>query len=326
MRCGSPLTIWLALAAAVLAPPAAIEHIAPAPDDRFLECASKLLRKPTIRSAAIPWISVRVPCGANRNAFNTALADQELQVSDAGNWFVIHHAKTTSTAAVLGDRRYKWRTLQVVRVVEHQPSPLSGLPLTDEQVQVIGASVESVARPVPASISPEATSGELLQLSLRVTMDRVRLRPDVDSVVTLIGFERTGRLVYGELRSGSYVPLWDSPLLASVGGPNLSWTYRDLDGDGVLEILAYGAANPYYETLMVFDLMGNELTRNGECYDIYGLSNTNPTCPMIGETIRFEPSSPNRPFPLEIVTETRDGNERFCLKLGRYVPCGKPDR
>ena len=288
------------------------------PEDQFLQCASETLGRPVLRDAEIPWVG-RLGC-LGREELRSAMQNGGVTTSDAGDWMVLH--RSYSDRPHEADRRYRWKRLRVAPSLEHQPHPTLGLPLTDAQVKEIGERVVKFARPVPPSIDTEPTEGDTLVLRLRVTMDRVRLKPGVDSVVVLTGFERTGRFVYGELREGHFVPLWDTPMMASEGGPNLSWTYRDMDGDGVPEVLASGAANPFYQTLVVFNLAGEELTRNHDCFVAHtALVNTNPFCPLMGEEIEFEPASAERSAPLNIITKTRDGNERFCLRSEKYELC-----
>jgi hypothetical protein len=76
----------------------------------------------------------------------------------------------------------------------------------------------------------------------------------------------------------------------STFGDGLAWNYRDLNGDGTKEILVWGEANPYYRTLVAFDVSGRELIREPDCAPEYGygFDKTNGVCPIVGERIDFD--------------------------------------
>ena len=94
--------------------------------------------------------------------------------------------------------------------------------------------------------------------------------------------------MYGEIRGGHYHPLWDSPLLSDWG--SLGWDYKDLDGDGVKEVLVWSSRNPYYRSLVAFDIAGHQLIRETNCVGdgLQGYDETNSACPILGEDIELD--------------------------------------
>lgn len=221
---------------------------------------------------------------------------------------------------------YRWKQLRIVPVIEHRRSR-NGLPLDSDQVQEIGRRAISEARPTPLGFGPSPNAGEDYEQKLLVAVDRIRLRREAESVVVVLGFPLRARLLYGELRDGAFVPLWDSPLLFTSGGAGLGWSYLDLNDDGRLEIVFRGSAQPYYQTLTIFNIDGEEMTRNKSCPILdTALLDTNPTCPLVGEQIEIKDLDPGEKRPRDIFVYQRESgdNQRLRLKGGVYVPSGRP--
>jgi hypothetical protein len=102
-------------------------------------------------------------------------------------------------------------------------------------------------------------------------------------------------------------------------------SFLDVDGDGIEEIVlhsSYPAGMRDLEAMSVFDLRGNELTRNlttvvesvkPHCAvpPLYGYSAAEGACPIVGEGVDFDYS--HGP-PYDIV-----GGGTFTLREHRYV-------
>ncbi len=146
------------------------------------------------------------------------------------------------------------------------------------------------------------------------------MKPNSQAVVGLLGGRDNGakRLVYGEIQKGKYQMRWDSPLLETGSGPKLE--YVDVDGDGVPEIvLRWFEGNYPTAALVIFDTLGNELTRLESCDEITpGMHRIGGTaCPLYGATLD-EPKNGKRDI---LVWESNDLKKpvRYALIDGRYV-------
>lgn len=317
---------WVIAAAiaSALAVPAAgqVRHPSPSRDEQFLECAGRVLGGRVIRDGAVSRLSGVVPCPAPRGAFLASLAARNWKVSPAGNWLVIH----PTVLVVNSDLRlpYKWDRLRIVPKIEQRRST-EGLPMTPGQVDRIARQAIETARPTPLNLGLDPNAGRDYEETFMVAVDRVRLRRNVDSIVVVLGVPPRARLLYGELRAATFVPLWDSPLLSWSGWASLGWSYVDLDADGELEVVFYGGQQPSYQTLVAFDLDGRELTRNGDCFIVdTALLDTNPTCPLVADRIVIEDLKPDERRARDIFIYLDDVRERFRLVNGVYVPFGRP--
>ena len=132
-----------------------------------------------------------------------------------------------------------------------------------------------------------------------------------------IDFGGTTRLIYGEMRNGRYVPLWDSPAFY---GWFLEMGYRDLDRDGTEEILLssrVGQLNDYSVMLSALKVTGEEITRQTKCFtdDIWGFDEHGGLCPIVGKEIQIDGSAPG---PDQILVTDRP-EDAFTPYKGRRV-------
>jgi hypothetical protein len=127
-----------------------------------------------------------------------------------------------------------------------------------------------IARPVANKTeSGESQSGA--RVTLELLFDVRRLSHDgPESIIGVLRQEtggiEDGRLIYGEIRNGKPVFLWDSPRFTT---RLLNLKYRDLNHDGTEEILLMGfrPSNGTIGELVAFSSTGQELTRQPDGHE-----------------------------------------------------------
>lgn len=194
------------------------------------------------------------------------------------------------------------------------------------------------ARMIPLAISQGPAEGTV-DADVNIAIWQGNLGPgDQESVIACINGQgrtdfSTARLVYGELRDGQYVILWDSPLFNILHG---NIYFKDVNGDGWKEIVIdstnYG--NQEYPMEVIFDHNGREITREQECQTTIAadgnLTAEDGTCPIFGRDVEFSstvnpPPDPeeakNQPEEIYVTGWYEDGkNHVFKLSHGVYVP------
>jgi hypothetical protein len=200
----------------------------------------------------------------------------------------------------------------------------------DERSRIAEA-IAQAARTVPvvAPIVP-GPDGETANIEATLSLD---IRPvdgsEAEGVIAVWGQAgAASRLIYGELRSGEYQALWDSPLFESAG---LSIEVEGLDGDlpTAIELLRYWKARA---SLVILDLRGRELTRQDCSFDPYhpgfkppGFSPRGRTCPIFAQSIELDRRSGSLPdilarAPIGASGARETGVYRFSLRNGAYSP------
>ena len=111
-------------------------------------------------------------------------------------------------------------------------------------------------------------------------------------------FTNVARLIYGEIKNGSYEMKWDSPLLYA---PSDWISYKDLNGDGFKEIVVWPPNGDeikqwsdadeyaYQGGAVAFDREGNELTRGKLCPQYMAYSEDR-ACPILAKKVEFAPA------------------------------------
>src|SRR6185503_835063 len=113
--------------------------------------------------------------------------------------------------------------------------------LSADELSRVAAAVRRLARPPLVADAPLGLERGKPRdtIPLQIFVDVFKSTPAApESVVAMYGQGRgLARLVYGELRDGRYVPLWDSPLFNAALA---DYSYHDFDNDGVPEIVLRG--------------------------------------------------------------------------------------
>lgn len=297
-------------------------HPTMGPEDRFLQCARGVFQKTVLRSPILPWTALRLACPQAQDALSAALRQEGFELYEGPDWLYV------MTARVPGEPYHQWRSLRLHLSVENRRSP-GGRIVPQEEAERIARAVFASARPVPvyADLLPNEDDGALNQ-TIPVVVDAEPLGRSAESIVTIFNQASRARVTYGEMRDGAYVPLWDSPL---TNGFDLSWSYRDIDGNGTKEIVLWSIWLPHTHVLSIFDLDGHELTRQNGCKQRppAGFDPAGGTCPIFGDDIEIQPSSNGKPGDIvvtgQVDDEPGDGLHIYRFSTGRYrlVP-GRP--
>jgi hypothetical protein len=259
------------------------------------------------------------------------LKSRDITLVETTTWAFLHQAALLRGEGTLRPW-IRWKQLAIISKAENW----SGIPgsrlLTPEELDSVGEVVFREGRPAPIRTPTEPTDGETATIKYFVRLMAYRLgggRPE--SVIGILGVVGgTSRLVYGELRERGYEILWDSPLFP---GSMLKMGLEDVDGDGMKEILlqsAYGL-NLDAWTLSVFNIRGQELTRQPECFaeGDWGYDKRGGICPIAAESFTLEDP---RDGKRDIVVGGRYEDlglveyrklHRYSLRDGRYVYVGE---
>jgi hypothetical protein len=133
------------------------------------------------------------------------------------------------------------------------------------------------------------------------------------------------RLVYGEHSDGKVCLKWDSPLFY---GDDVRMAYADVNGDGVKEILLNSRHGRDGAMLSIFDVAGEELTRQekeGEdCAAASGglYSGEGGVCPLHGNSVDLVPAPDGKGFDLLVTLGEKE--TLYSLSGSRYVPRSTP--
>lgn len=158
-------------------------------------------------------------------------------------------------------------------------------------------------------------------MNISLILDAHFLSRETESVVAVFGPARGKmRLVYGELAHGVYRMLWDTPLV----GPDLTLSYKDVDGDGIPEIVlrwTEAGGNVIYDALAVFNVKGEELTRQQECDPSLPYAEAAQfACAIWGASVDFEKITLGKYDILDVPnfeTNPQDA-DRYSLVNGHY--------
>lgn len=308
-----------------------IHHLGASKLDAVLSCVRDVYRKPAIwdsnlRVLADPAVS---QCPSSESALRDMFAARGIRVFDAGDFvFVVasmlfqpRAGGTEPPHAVL-----KWSTIKIHLNLQS----LNEGDALPEKAPKIAKEILERARMVPFAVAGANNEGfpvpGALDTNLNIAVWTGQLGSGkYESVVAIISGRplfSTARLVYGELRDGEYVLLWDSPLFTVLHGKVY---FADVNGDGnkeiVIESTTYG--NQEYPMLLIFDSDGREITRQRKCdTGIAADDNFNEedgTCAVFGEDITF---SENEQGPKDIYVKNWEDSQNHIFKLsnGLYVP------
>ncbi len=294
-----------------------MSHVGMSSEQQFLLCAQGVLGKPVLWQALFPrapqdGLVPQVTCPDSREHFIEALQKNEaISVFEDDRFAFL--AKTGESPAQRGRNiyyGYDWKRLAIdFHAITH---PVAGSQdLSDAEQSAVVSSILRNTRGVEVFdvIEPsEAYGSDTGLLHVWLDIDIVRLGRDTpESVFAFLhastsadsGHDDVVRLLYGEMRQGTYVPLWDSPLMYA---PHRWISYRDLDGDGIKEILIWlphaemEQLQEYVENhfqnetgLISFDKNGHELTRQAG-----SLCEHDNACPIMARRFSLVPSASGR--------------------------------
>ena len=283
-----------------------VEHVGLTNPDRFMLCAQEVFGKPVLREAEPLGRAVEsVSCPASKDEIRKGLEGHQESVLDVRlfelkDWVFLEPEYRLKPEPPYG----RWKKLEIVPEVRNWAGIPDSRALTPEELAEASRIVFEKARvsPLLAAIVEPGADGETATVKVPLVFDAHRLASHsvTESVVAISKATEnggTGRLIYGEIREGKYVPLWDSPLF---GALNLQLGYVDLDGDGIKEILLFSDGGRYpgeLEALTAFDTRGHEVTRQGGHCWIQGFAEIDQheiVCPLMGEGFEMKTEDKGR--------------------------------
>jgi hypothetical protein len=304
--------------------------------DQFAECSGRIWNKQVLLSAEVPRLKDGDACPASASQLDGIVASAGLKAVPANDWMFVYPSAwhTRGVPSAQAPATPSGTDLKVdVRVADWKFD--GQREIGSEELNGIAARVRSAARPpivvdAPLALEDGKPTGTI---ALQIFVDVFKTRAsDNESVVAMYGQARgLARLVYGELRNGTYVPLWDSPLFNAA---LVDFSYHDFDDDGVPEIVLRGRLARDGWLFTAFSLRGVEITRQPVCEPWYHYMGTGRSyagggfvCPITGHRdgeLEYERrddgttdlvgnvwySTPKGP---------RRGPVRFTLVKGRYV-------
>lgn len=336
MRRNAFSALIVTLAGALLS--GAVRHIRSSSTDAFLECAARALGKPVLRSTFRDYPTRAIGCASNsgdlrrqvRRAGFRLFEDANAALIMPSRLFVRDAALTPAAAELL---TFTWKRIRFVSKFKQWRDFAGNTTLDQDTLMSIGETVLRAARPTPYDVPYRSeTDPETLTLNRVVTIDIHRGPENREFVIAIVGestdfFSGPGRLFVGEWKNGLVTPLWDSPVFRT---QDFAMGYDDLNRDGVDEIIVSSSVGSgrYEKTQMtVFDLEGNELTRQEDCDtgDI-GFDESEGVCPISADKIVID-SKAVGPKSLVVAGRLEDISSatpnrvvRYELKDGRYRP------
>jgi hypothetical protein len=145
-----------------------------------------------------------------------------------------YHLQPPSGTPLIGWKRFRLN----IKAENNWPGIDGSRPLGSEEPSLVARAIIDETRPVrvalPHDAGPDGVTSEG-NYFIRINARRLK-RGGGEGVAAIVGLPGDCRLVYGEIRQAKYTPLWDSRLFPA----NPGLRYKDLDGDGVDEILVQG--------------------------------------------------------------------------------------
>jgi hypothetical protein len=313
--------------------PAQIKHLGISDVTQFVSCAEKVLHKRVLLHPNLQLNQVIPVCTyQSGDQFRASLRAKLVAVKEDEDWAYLLPASyfgPWESYTPEGEKLY-WTKFRIeVSVANADPkNRQTEMELKPEALLKLRDQVLQQARLIPIFEPHTQAAADVAQIgiSLQVYVRHANKSGPV-SLVVLINeagdWAADGRIVYGEEKvDGSFQLLWDSPIIVA---RLAQVSFLDVDGDGIEEVVlrsSYPAGMRDLQALSVFDLQGNELTRNlttavesakPHCAvpALYGYSAADGACPIVAEGVDFDYS--HGP-PYDIV-----GDRVFTLNEHRYV-------
>jgi hypothetical protein len=328
----NPISVAGLIVGFLLAVPQAspqVEHTGFADVDRYLLCIRTILGKPVYRDPASFLRQSGFRCPASREELVKDLTTREEVLAEDEKLAFIFPRRLLRNLGPEGPT-VAWKRLELVP----EPRNFRGIPGTRElstvELQQIGQKTLAQVRPTPvvAHARPDADGVVRVEYQLRLTAARLG-QTAAESIVGILGQPNgAGRVVYGELRNGSYTVRWDSPVINAL---MFEMGFEDMDGDGVKDILLVSrwGRNGDFTMLSILETEGRELTRQKTCVfdNLWSYEDDGVVCPIVArEIIIDDPRAPTGTRDLLVNqsdAQTDPGVFRYALRGGRYVEIGK---
>jgi hypothetical protein len=289
----SILSLWVILLPCCCT--AQIKHFGLTETDRFQSCAAKIFGKPVLISPEWAGTYNSVACVQTIERLKKTLVSKGVSVFQGPQFVYL-----IPSASLQRDFGIEPGTPSISWAPANGERSFTGCdPLSDKALLSVGETILVGARmPLfPAGLFRAASDGRTLEAKLVLKIYDCHLGPSIESVFGVLGGTR---LVYGEMKGGQFVLLWDSAEFPFGYVAEL----KDINGDGVKEILvsydASGAAQAD-RGLAIFDIHGTELDPGDESF--------------VGEDFEYQ----TRPDGcLDVLVINGDRTDRYTLVNGRY--------
>lgn len=303
-------------------------HLGDSPAQRTVACAERLLDKRVLWEFSAPVGKVlEAGCPESRAELLRVLKAHSISVVEEEKWALLLPSSRLPPwpPPYPEGFRVHWKHFRVeISAVAGDPQQNQAT-LSHDQLEQLKAQVLAQTRliPIPQPYTETADEAAVIPLRLEVYVRRMRSGGSRSVVVVLRQNDNDvpGRLIYGEeTEPGNFRLVWDSPIILV---RYIVLGFDDVDGDGIEEIVfnsAFPAGMHDLDAMTVFNAAGTERTRALPCTipDLFGYSAADGTCPIVGDEVRFDYSTP---APLTILVnrlfQSNDGAE-FKLKNGKY--------
>lgn len=253
---------------------------------------------------------------------------------------VLERLKAKNLAVILNDQWALVRdstTLSDVKRIIVEPQLAAPTLTKDQQARLLSVLMEqSRFVPVVFDTRREADKSLTALISLRYQVHVLPSQmPGMLSLVVLLRqFNSSGynRLAFAEWHDGEFAVKWDSGQLDAV---SVGVEFDDIEGNGEQEIVAMGERfvdfdAPKDDVLAVFDVEGNELTRQKNCpgNGFYPERAEVMVCPIEGADVSF--ITGKTPWEIDVSDGEDPSNAktttyRLVAAKKRYVAVGSPD-
>jgi hypothetical protein len=295
------LLCFILLAAIPATTAAQVKHFGLTSTDGFRSCAAGVFGKPVLIDMARWGSGIKSVChpGDTPTKLKEALESKGELVSDGPTFVYLTPLAQFKTYYGNEDREISiaWTPTEGKREFPGCAT------LSAEELTRVGEAVLRGARmPFFPAGALAGSPGGPLAARLPLELYDCALEPGIESVFGVLG---GSRLVYGQMRDRQFHLAWDSPDLGFARGGGHVSELRDMDGDGVKEILVTGddsGAAQVYEGLAIFDAEGNELDPGDNSF--------------IAEQFEYV-DLPDR--KVDILVQSGDQTDRYTLVNGHYV-------
>ena len=287
------LSLWVILLPRCCA--AQTKHFGLTETDRFQSCAARIFGKPVLISPEWAGAYNTLACVQTIEGLKKSLASKGVSVFQGPQFVYL-----IPSASLHRDFGTEPGPLSISWAPANGERSFAGCdPLSDRALLNAGETILDGARmPLfPAGLFRAASDGRTLEAKLVLKIYDCHLGPSTESVFGVLGGTR---LVYGEMKGGQFVLLWDSAEFPFGYVAEL----KDMDGDGVKEILvSYDASRAAQADrgLAIFDIRGTELDPGDESF--------------IGEDFEYQTRPDGR---VDVLVMNGDRTDRYTLVNGRY--------
>jgi len=305
--------------------PAQVRHLNFGTSDRTSECLGRILKREVLLADILPDLDASICESETVEGLLERLKAKNVDVLLNDKWAVIcGFGQANGVKRIVVEPQLAAPTLltkdqqtRLQDVLPDQSRFISVNLLSDVRSEADKSLTAHIPLRYQVHVLPEETSG-LLRM-----------------VVLLRQFNSSGRnrLAFVELRDGEFAVKWDSGELEA---ESVGIELDDVLGDGRVEIVAMGElatdiGAPKDDVLAVFEVDGNELTRQEECFGkgFFAQWREEMVCPIAGSEVSF--ITDVSPWQINVSgwlasTDAKTTIFRLVAEKKRYVAIRSPKR